>query len=918
MRRDGWERPAAAERESPVNPRHPTLVRAAAPLALLLATLACDEASPGDRSAAPAASPASVVRVASAALVRVEGPGAELVVGATAIDPARVADRGLGRLSAHPVTGDPVLTLDAAPGSPAWRRALADAARDLPDASELAPGAAVVLELDRAVDAAAARGVRVHGEDGRPVAARVLPDARDPRRLLVDLDPGEVDALVAGPPRGARWDGGPLVLELGGPLDAGVVSVVPAELAAQSVPATLLPPAPPFLVGEQPITVDAVAPLAGGRFQLAWTFATPGCATLPAPRELVAVGSVVAQVLPGAPVLVGASASGVVVRVLDGNPSALQPGPGRFLSPFLSAAGDVPECFVTFSPAPQVLPAQGVDPAASALVRFNVPMDAATVRAMETFAVLRDGPSTALTERVVGDVVPSPDLRSYRFVPALPLAHAAGSAETYRVQLTAAQGGLRSASGDLPIDLPGDATFALDPAAAASGAAGVVLTLGTLDHDGNGLPEVRGQLLPDPQLARAQARAVTRFSALADAGSLTIGAMSEFGAPVGTPFTPFGAHLQASWRYLDVGFDLLDDANHNLDVEGLAWAPFAGQVLFEQFSGFEMLLSHGSRLPDETLDLGLQPRHPNSGLQLTYAQNTIEAPRVVHPRALGYTVSPADTFVAASGRTMIPWPLNEGLPLDQYQRFTWRDTRLQDVAGTNGSGADPEIVSQLTGMGNPLEGFYAAGQVPTIGLPLLMEFKTFPDDAAIGLNGIQVALALSRSGVPYFRAFSAGGVDTGGQVVLVDPDADPAAQGGFSPGGQPTPGRDNAVLLGQVDFVVRVNVAHTVWIDSGSATTSWAPPALGATDLLQAPGASASLAFRGADAVPIAATNDASQLDPYGDVPFVVFHGGDATWSADPTALDGARYLQARITLVSDPVTGDAALIDSLGVAWTP
>ncbi len=413
---------------------------------------------------------------------------------------------------------------------------------------------------------------------------------------------------------------------------------------------------------------------------------------------------------------------------------------------------------------------------------------------------------------------------------------------------------------------------------------------------------------------------MTRFSAQADGNTPTTGAMIPFPAPVDNPLTPLGAHMQSVWRYVDLGFSLLDESTMNVDVEGLAWAPFAGQVLADTFAQFEMSLGHSTRAPDEVVAKTLLPLFPDSGLDTSYAVNEADGLSVVHPRERGYVVSPADAFVAPTGTTMLPWPLNRGIPDDQFQYFTWRDTRILEVGGPAGFGVDPAISWQVQGLPS-VPPTYPSGEVPTIGLPLLMDFKCFPDSQAVGLNSFRVALAINSSPRPEFRAFSSGGVNASGQVILVDPDLDPVAQGGFNPGsGAPTLPRDNLFYFGQADFVVRVSVMHSIWFDAGSGSTQFADPVVIEDGVLAGPaGTQVEVALRGADSLGnLAALADAGQLDFYGDddgTPTQFFQG-DATWKTDAADLNGARYVQARMTIVSNAATGETTSVDSLGLAY--
>ena len=90
--------------------------------------------------------------------------------------------------------------------------------------------------------------------------------------------------------------------------------------------------------------------------------------------------------------------------------------------------------------------------------------------------------------------------------------------------------------------------------------------------------------------------------------------------------------------------------------------------------------------------------------------------------------------------------------------------------------------------------------------------------------------------------------------------------------------------------------------------------------------------WRGAHQVGSSAL-DAAVLDAYGDVPApgtspggygppllknpgIAFSGLGPAWTADPGALDGSRYVQARITFVSETIQGVRPRVDSLGLGW--
>ena len=81
--------------------------------------------------------------------------------------------------------------------------------------------------------------------------------------------------------------------------------------------------------------------------------------------------------------------------------------------------------------------------------------------------------------------------------------------------------------------------------------------------------------------------------------------------------------------------------------------------------------------------------------------------------------------------------------MSDYVYYTWRDTALTAVGGPGGEGVDIGILGQLGLPSQP--GLFAKDEVPSIGLPLLMEFRTYPDSMAFGLNGFKVNLAINTS-----------------------------------------------------------------------------------------------------------------------------------------------------------------------------
>jgi hypothetical protein len=280
---------------------------------------------------------------------------------------------------------------------------------------------------------------------------------------------------------------------------------------------------------------------------------------------------------------------------------------------------------------------------------------------------------------------------------------------------------------------------------------------------------------------------------------------------------------------------------------------------------------------------------------------------------------------------MLPYPLNRNLPVSQHTFYTWRDTALQAKGAPDqpqGSpGAELAIVANVLNLtitpGTP----YPKGQVPTIGLPLLMEFKCFPDSGALGLNSFDINIAINSSSLPNFRAFSTGGTNTSGVPVVRDPDLQPTALGGFNPSstppGLPTIAVDNVFYIGQMDLIIRISRAHTIWFNTGSAAPSYSSPVIEPRATDQPSGTSVELAFRGATNVTGLITQAATSLDVYGDVPIefpgngqVTPFNNDTRWKDSMSEIQGARFFQTRITFVSNAATLLTPTLSALGFAF--
>jgi hypothetical protein len=707
------------------------------------------------------------------------------------------------------------------------------------------------------------------------------------------------------------------------------------------------------------------------------TFVSPDCDFQPGPGDVIAQPGALAVVTQIPSTLQGLVVHRMRVRLVAGDAQAwiAQGGGAAELLSAYDAARHVgaEACFARITPpasgAP-LAPTRGLATSSTVGMRFGEPLDARSALAYDALLLVRSGPlpppgSGTGYEPVLGDLVANVSATEWTVVPARPLAHAAGAPDAYVLQLGAGALAPRDLAGNLlsvtlaPVDL------ALEPSAAPVKNGGHVTRFAGVDEfppigGGAGpLPEWSGQHVYDLAREVVRPRPVVFFQASADRNGAMLGSMTPFPPGVQGPLTALGAKAQSVWRYADVGFSLLDLPTLNLDVAGLYWSPAGAQVIADSFGEFEIRMSHAGRSPDEVVDpLSLLPAAPSSGLLATYDANALDlvndAPAVVHPRQLGYTVNPGDLMTSSQGTPLMPYPLNRGLPVDQYAYYTWRDTSLRARAGDGGLGVPLQQEYVVGGKNAPSNPVFGAGQVRSIGLPLLLEFRCYPDAGALGLNAFDVSLATNSSSRPYFRAFSAGGVDTLGNLVLVDPDLETQANGGYnpnsSPPGLPTYGRDNAVFIGAVDLVVRVSRSHSVWIPAREVAGG--PPFLDPDyDLLQPvadlpPGTALRIDVRGARLITAhpqlpnqthPALVDALTLDAYGDhyddttIPpggqvahdaprenlGITFHNQTDAWFADLDAIDGALYVQLRVTFEADPRSGRTPTLHALAVGWS-
>ncbi|MFT4538369.1 MAG: hypothetical protein ACI835_000803 [Planctomycetota bacterium] len=241
------------------------------------------------------------------------------------------------------------------------------------------------------------------------------------------------------------------------------------------------------------------------------------------------------------------------------------------------------------------------------------------------------------------------------------------------------------------------------------------------------------------------------------------------------------------------------------------------------------------------------------------------------------------------------------------------------------------------------EKLFDFGQERSIGLPLLMEFRIWPDAGAFGLNAFDVSIAINTSSRPHFRAFSAGGFDASGSAVLIDPDLELEANGGYNP--VPTPpgartyGLDPVFQIGSMDIVTRISRSYSTWFQAVDSTgnalvdpeylLAQVVPVLGGFDA----GTDVQVALRGATSVRNQeALGDALSLDYYGDhydrsampVPNndsdanqgIQFIGGTDNWKGNLSDIDGATYYQIRLTCKANVASAATTKVSAVGVSW--
>ncbi|MFT5049868.1 MAG: hypothetical protein ACI8QZ_001261 [Chlamydiales bacterium] len=729
----------------------------------------------------------------------------------------------------------------------------------------------------------------------------------------------------------------------------------------------------PCLLGQQRVFIET-PPVQDAQDENVFTiramrFDSTTCAVAPGIGDVLQQDLVYAEVIEDAVFPNDGVATGVRVRLLGfpDNPawpaawSGTALGAATYSTVYDAISGPPAACYVRFSPPPPVAdrPDRDLGVNVTSGLRFSEVMDPASLSPFDSITLTRVAQPTRSVDLVVGQIARSQDLRSFTFVPSFNLDHDVGSGEDYFLTFAAGAGGPRDLAGNpLEVALP-QVRFELAPDQPTHRSGGRITRFSAPDEDEpigddtQSLPEWTGQHVYDVEAGLIRPRAVSRFQVPVDPSQRIIAPMTPFPSGIQTPLSPFGSRMTHIYRYLDVGMDLRDATNYNIDVEGLHWAPALGIVTADVFPEYQMRLAHSDRAPDESTQgqTGCL-RFPSSGVVRDYSMQVltpeVSPMKLVHPRERGYVVDPGDGFLTSSGRLVMPWPMNRDLS-HEVITYTWRDTGISGRGGKNNGGVDPFSVIPV---GLPRDVMYSTLNIQTVGLPLLIEHRCYPAAAdALGNNSLEIVLASPAFRKPIYRTFSTGGFAPDGSVVTIDPDLEEVANGGYNPanGGQSTPSTDPTIYLGAMDFVVRISRSVSVWfaaVDPGGGFFT-APrfdyPLTDPSPVDQPSGTSLDLAFRGAVTItdrgaPGADPRfNANTIDAYGnhyvdldgtrDLKYsnttIDFLGRTDDWRAleapgndNPTGIDGSRYYQVRLTFRSNIANGLLPHLSALAMSW--
>lgn len=739
--------------------------------------------------------------------------------------------------------------------------------------------------------------------------------------------------------------------------------------------------AKPSLIVTQNVTLATVTQ-AGSQRTLVYSIDAVNCRPItPKEGDVFEVNGALVQVTS---VLDNSDSNAYVVQgaLLSGNlPGGSTGLAANLTTRYTNADAAVQLCFLTITPAPQILPAEGVDPFATISVRFSEPVDTSTIRSLDSMVLASADPAADVAGSewdlaggetvpdyidrlpgfgigggpgriIFGPVQPSGDAQSFTLAPVAGITDGFGEGSGIQLSLAIRDGntGILDLAGNV-VDFTGFvAGHSTQGPALGITLSGTVptdqyfaLRGNGVDENGDQAPEYGGQLGPIVGDGILRGRGISRFSRQADQTNQYVGQRLKFTQGLMTPLAPSGAVLMTIYGYHHLGFGLSSVSEFNLDVEGLNWSPFDGVVYDDTFDRYSLALAHSVRFPDDFINQSSgYPQYYNSGLKrlssnnydeniFGYGQDPVAYAHLDEQIMFdtSYDISSVNRFQTAGGISMYPWPDFDGT-------YTWRDTHFPVPDGSTlvGGNSNP---SDAAGYGVPpriVSGdvpVYNKGYYPSIALPLLMRFRSYPMGSEFGFNGFQVQIMVGSSNVPAFRVFSSGGRDGGGVWHLVRPDLPPegtAPNGGYNTvTGANTKGFGPELYWGQVDFVTKVSKVYTHWFDFGGDLASMSSLTLEPTPVQANPGTSVEVQFRSADSVtdtlctaePSPLEDASTNFDAYAE-----YDGcGNVTlpsdWYTDPSDLvgDGRQFFQMRFTFVSNIEQDLLAELDAFGFAYT-
>lgn len=757
----------------------------------------------------------------------------------------------------------------------------------------------------------------------------------------------------------------------------GVARVFRSGGDADSSKGFLADPTVPRLLGTQGITVTAVAssqgqPAPNDSRVITLLFKNTGCDFSVHVGDSIQQGPYFGIItsVNSATLTDGDPSYQVVVDYLQFDGVFNTTDPALLTTEYTSTLANFAGCFISMQPVPGTFNSNGtlanVDPRATVTARFSKPINTSNLNSLRNFIVLTNSAITnpSLAGRfdlVIGNIIPSPDQMTLRFVANLPYPHQQGTAESLKFMIVSGTNGVADLVGNT-VDFGGgnfSVPFTLKATEVSNSSRNFSMIFDSLNEGAGPAQQVIGQVTK-PTSTTISGRPSTHFSRDADNSNIMVGAMVSPTAGITTPLNSLGGRLQTVYRNVDLNLTIGAIQDLNLDVESMSWAPFAGQLnVSDYFQHIRIDLAHSFFYPDELFDPmnGVQV-YPGSGLtESSFVGNIFDVAN--HPSTPAYegtlSLNQNLLYSTTSGTVMVPFPKFS-------KSYTWRDASYGSriFGGPNGGGANPDQYFGLIGSAIPTAPDpnrpWVPGSIPSVGLPLLVDFRVYPaaDPNTKGLNGFFVKNALQAPTNPHFSVWSEGGLDTTLSPKTVTPDVAPdgvTPTGSFFPPGSTagTPGTktapgDGNVYVGRVDFAVKVSRVYTHYYSLTSAVVL--NPTFKATNTLllptvQPPGTSVKVNYRGADSVTGTALTDARCFDAYGDVytanaptgqvpqPSITGCGTSVisgpvpslnttiNFTPDITQLNGKKFLQMQFNFTADIVNNVAPVVSAFGVAFT-